>query len=187
MTTDELIKKIRKRADNPKRRSSASHFALERFKYDPRWSMAYPPVPAAQVQQAEAKLGFQLPTLLARLYVEVGNGGFGPGYGLFGLEGGFVDEDSRLTLPDLYASWANPPAGTLSFPPWPEKLVPICDWGDSIMSCVDCSTSMGSMVFALDPLSRTPEDLTFDQWIEDWVQGVDLFKRAMGSRRKKRR
>ena len=31
---------------------------------------------------AELQLGFSLPTFLRELYVKVGNGGFGPGYGL---------------------------------------------------------------------------------------------------------
>ena len=83
----------------------------------------YPPVTAEQVKKTEAILGFKLPRLLTRLYVEVANGGFGPGYGLFGLEGGFTDEDQRLTLVELYQSWADPPEGPLPPPPWPKKLV----------------------------------------------------------------
>jgi len=183
--TDKLVEKIRRRANNPERRSSASHFALERFKRDPKWSKPYPPVPVERVQQAELKLGFQLPPLLVRLYVEVGNGGFGPGYGLFGLEGGFTDDDTNLTMPDLYLSWAHPTPGPLPLglpPPWPKKLIPICDWGCSMMSCINCSAREGGkMVFVSDGIQRTPEKLTFDQWMEDWIKGVDLFKRATGS------
>src|SRR5258708_13239995 len=41
------------------------------------------PVTGEDLAQAEAQLGFGLPSFLRRLYLEVGNGGFGPGYGLF--------------------------------------------------------------------------------------------------------
>jgi hypothetical protein len=178
----DLISKIQKRANNPKRRSSASHFALERFKHDPRWSRPYPPALAEQIERTEGKLGFNLPALLARLYTEVGNGGFGPGYGLFGIEGGFTDEDTSLTMPDLYLSWAHPVPGLLDPPPWPKGLIPICDWGCNMMSCIDCSAPGESrMIFMSDGTERTPENLTFDQWMEDWVKGVDLFKRATGA------
>lgn len=45
----------------------------------------------AIVESAEAKMGLGLPPLLRELYTQVGNGGFGPGYGVFGLEGGYTD------------------------------------------------------------------------------------------------
>src|SRR5258708_36322398 len=40
------------------------------------------PVTQAYLTQAEEMLGFLLPPLLKRIYRDVGNGGFGPGYGL---------------------------------------------------------------------------------------------------------
>jgi hypothetical protein len=43
------------------------------------------PVTMEELAQAEEQLGFALPALLRRIYLEVGNGGFGPGYGLFAL------------------------------------------------------------------------------------------------------
>ncbi len=46
---------------------------------------AKPPVSLADLTDAETIIGFPLPTLLRRIYLEVGNGGFGPGYGLFPL------------------------------------------------------------------------------------------------------
>src|SRR5688572_7984728 len=46
------------------------------------------PAPRSAVEEAEALAGAPLPPLLRRLYLEVGNGGFGPGYALLGLRGG---------------------------------------------------------------------------------------------------
>jgi hypothetical protein len=37
---------------------------------------------AEMIEEAEAVTGFRLPPLLRRLYLEVGNGGFGPGTGI---------------------------------------------------------------------------------------------------------
>src|SRR5690242_515603 len=46
---------------------------------------ALPLATAHDIEQAEAKLGFAIDPLMRRLYTEVGNGGFGPGYGVLGL------------------------------------------------------------------------------------------------------
>jgi SMI1 / KNR4 family (SUKH-1) len=43
---------------------------------------AYPPATLEEVEEFEAEAGVRLPTDLRRVYLEVGNGGFGPGYGL---------------------------------------------------------------------------------------------------------
>jgi len=42
------------------------------------------PASPEAVDEAEEAFGFPLPGLLRRLYAEVGNGGFGPGYGIPG-------------------------------------------------------------------------------------------------------
>jgi hypothetical protein len=131
MGSDELIERIKKRSNDPKRRTSGSRFDLERFKSDPRWQRAYPPVTSEQVKETEALLGFQLPRLLTRLYVEVANGGFGPG----------------------------------------------------VTSCIDCAPSQGRMVFSVDPVTNIPEGMTFDQWMEDWVKGVNLRRGRCGEQK----
>jgi hypothetical protein len=56
----------------------------------------YPAVSLAQLEHAEARLGFQLPPLLRELYLQIGNGGFGPAGGLASL---FFDERSE------YGGW----------------------------------------------------------------------------------
>jgi hypothetical protein len=58
---------------------------------------------------AEVALRYSLPTLLRRLYLEVGNGGFGPGYGVLGLQGGHLDDKALfrqgLTFAGLLERW----------------------------------------------------------------------------------
>jgi hypothetical protein len=60
------------------------------------------------VAEAESELGFALPPLLTRLYREVANGGFGPGYKLLPLIG-----DDRTAMATYRAeraqSQAEPP------------------------------------------------------------------------------
>ncbi len=51
--------------------------------------ITFPPASEAQMRKTEQQLGFALPPLLRLLYTHVANGGFGPGYGLIGVIGGF--------------------------------------------------------------------------------------------------
>jgi hypothetical protein len=60
---------------------------------------------------------------------------------------------------------------------WPKKLVIICEWGCGNFSAIDCSTAEGEVVNLLDGLERKAIRCTFAQWMEDWVNGVDLWTR----------
>ena len=110
------------------------------------------------------------PALLKRLYLEIGNGGFGPGYGLFGVKGGFADDVTGMTVEDLYREhqdWGDW---------WPTGLVPICDWGCTMGAAIDCTTPAADVVFIGDrsPLLM-PQGVGFAAWMEDWGNGIDLF------------
>ena len=45
------------------------------------------PLPETVIAGVEESLGFRLQPLLRRVYGEIANGGFGPGYGILGLRG----------------------------------------------------------------------------------------------------
>lgn len=96
----------------------------------------YPTATPDQIAAAEAELGFPLPALLKRILMEIGNGGFGPGYGLIGVRGGYEDFSEGCLEQACKAFRAADPNGAL--PPWPEKVIPICTWGCGIYSCLDC-------------------------------------------------
>lgn len=81
---DSLIERIRTRIQDPRLTTSMNAFS-------PRQQDLYPPTTTAVVEAAENKMRFRLPPLLRELYTQVANGGFGPGYGIFGLEGGYTD------------------------------------------------------------------------------------------------
>jgi hypothetical protein len=133
------------------------------------------PASPAAVREAEDLLGHRLPLLLRRLYLEVGNGGFGPGYGILGVRGGHGDY--RHTAVDLYrqahsgtwSAWSSMPAG----------LLPVCHWGCGIYSLVDCADREARM-WAVDPnpapdddigKALFPQSIGFREWLVRWVDG----------------
>jgi len=86
-----------------------------------------PPAPAAaprpcteaELQAAEAELGFALPPALRQAYAEIGDGGFGPGDGLYGL----------AQLIAKYREMIAEPVGPQG-QAWPAALLPVngIDW-----------------------------------------------------------
>lgn len=143
----------------------------------------FPPATDDQIRSAEASLDFPLPAFLRRVYTAIANGGFGPGRGLLGVPGGAADEHGS-SLVDLYDSFsaANPEDPGWR---WPERLVPICCWGESVYSCVDCATPEGALA-CLDLAGYQPgrdlkeflipqRQLTLEAWLRAWAEGVDLW------------
>lgn len=57
----------------------------------------FPVASVPQLERTEGLLGFPLPLVLRRIYLEVGNGGFGPECGLLGIEGD-ADDGAGCTL-----------------------------------------------------------------------------------------
>lgn len=96
----------------------------------------------------EDKLDVVLPRLLRRLYLEVGDGGFGPGVG------GMM-QCSKLIQ--------DPPG-----------LVWICDWGCAQWSCLDCRTADGPIVTVAGDYPPTETEHTLRTWLRAWLDGVDL-------------
>src|SRR5215471_5816555 len=147
---DPLIDRIRELRLDPNRRTSMSKFG-----YD--IPHLRPPVSLEAVEDAERLLGFPLPPLLKTLYTEIGNGGFGPGYGLSGI--GNSTDDDWITL--------EPPDDCK-----PAKIITICDWGCANWSAIDCSTEEGEMIFSHDRpdlCDEIRERISFRQWMQDWA------------------
>ena len=169
---DDLVRRIRERAG-----AAAGHGGPGALPLAP-----FAPATAEAVDAAEESLDFALPPLLKRVLREVGNGGFGPGRGLLGVGGGATDEHGS-SLVDLYDSFS----ATNSDDPgwrWPHHLVPLCSWGDSTYSCVDCSHSDGAIV-TFDANGYRPgsdithhltsADLSLEAWLAAWADGADLW------------
>jgi hypothetical protein len=96
-----LVERVRTRIQDPSLTTSMDAFT-------PRRRGLFPPTTMAVVDAAETKMGLGFPPLLRELYTHVGNGGFGPGYGIFGLEGGYTDP--QIINPD---AMSNSQGGTL--------------------------------------------------------------------------
>ena len=143
------------------------------------------PIAPADLERAEQRLGVELPGLLRRLYLEVANGGFGPGFGLLGLPpGGWTDDkgadlvtllERNLDLPDDWGEdrWR-----------WPRHYLPIAYHGDVVYAALDLSRD-GAPVLDYDPSGLdwddddypVDEDEAFDevapsflQWLVDWLE-----------------
>ena len=143
-----------------------------------------PPATQAGIAVDEQTLGYPFPPLLKRLYVEVGNGGWGPGYGLLGLTGGARDYLGKTAIQDyLLRRGSDQEDPALQ---WSKGLLPICHWGCAIYSCIDC-TQPGFPVIVFDPDAHEdgkdwtdaffPECDGFDEWVQLWADGHDLWER----------
>jgi hypothetical protein len=142
----------------------------------------------AGIAADEQALGFALPPLLKRLYVKVGNGGWGPGYGLLGLTGGAKDDLGQTAVQGYLSKRVWSPSDEPGWR-WPAGLLPLCHWGCAIYSCIDC-TKPTFPVVAFDPNGRDaysswsealfPECDGFDHWIALWALGRDMWERLYG-------
>lgn len=146
--------------------------------------VANPPLTMDAFLSHQSALGFELPPAFQRLYCAVGDGGFGPGYGLGRLS-------EVVASADELALYDRPLAARSLYP----RLVRISDWGCGISSVVDCAEPRAS-VFRLDPnvddpvywgtgvrwVARYlyPEAESLESWLERWLVGEELFYTAMG-------
>lgn len=137
--------------------------------------------PRARVEdldRAEARLGFSLPTFYRRILVEVGNGGMGPGP-LHGMPpNGYFDRDLRGPeiddVVDLHLALR-----AASEHRCPRGLLHLCNWGAGKWSHLDCDTDEG-VVLTSEWLSahgaeheglhywRTSASLR--EWLHEWTQ-----------------
>ena len=155
---------------------------------EPTWrpQRSWSPVTEEELVQAETQLGFVLPALLRRIYREVGNGGFGPGYGLLPLNelppNGGHDTTSLVAeyqgmrafsqhdIDEYFAEEEEKPAL------WPERVLLLCDWGCNIYSCLDCSSSE-LPIFRMDSnenflVEWAIEAPSLHHWLERWIDGT---------------
>jgi hypothetical protein len=144
----------------------------DRAKYHPI-ETSFPAASQSDIEKAEMALGFKIPELLAKCYVDIGNGGFGPGYGLIGVAGGAESDfgDVVGTYRQLrmdYEKESNV---------WPLQLLPICDWGCNELSCVNCDDRIFEMhLFREGEIVRQGYGIVefFERWISDAeVKAVD--------------
>ena len=127
-----------------------------------------PEVSPPALAAAERTLGFALPPLLARLYREVADGGFGPAGRLFPLDGTLGDDPDRGPAVPAYLARRekNPgdPGDGGWF--WPEGVLPLLSWGNGMLAAADCRTE-GVPVLLFDPESADGD------WAHAWFEDAD--------------
>jgi hypothetical protein len=134
-----------------------------------------PPVSDADLDLAEAQLGFRLHPLLRRLYSEVADGGFGPEYSLLPLA-----EAVSATMAKAAQGIQDPRDGQRRY--WPFEAVAILDWGCGMNAVVDCRSPEGT-VLLVDPNPGLPDRAgewgldseSLAAWLESWLSGVNWY------------
>ena len=148
---------------------AVSESLLARIKAHLPAEVPNPPVSEESVHKACSQLGFRMPKLLEDCYLQIGNGGFGPGYGLIGLEGGHASDFGSLVSTFEQLKSDQEQEGNA----WPEGMLPFNEWGCNTFSCVDCNDG-GASVYTFEDfeLSETVYDLP--TFFELWLSGADV-------------
>jgi hypothetical protein len=137
---------------------------FQKLGYTPR--ALFPVASKSDVANAEAELGFALPPLITRLFMEVSNGIAGFAYDIMGLQGGCASDSG--TLVEAYLSFR---AGEdYKAGPWKAGMLPFCNWGCAIYSCVDCADS-SHPVFTYEDSGVWPERYSLPEFFEMWLKG----------------
>ena len=159
----------------------------------PPQAALYPAVSGHELTMEESRLGFNLPPLLRQLYMQIGNGGFGPGGGLLSLRqiSPKIDQTVATLYHQLRAS------RTKRGGRWQEGLVPFAEWGDFILSCVDLSSverNDDPPVIRFEPnmseaatygylkgepfrgAGLIPEKDRLSNWFKDWIENREMFR-----------
>jgi hypothetical protein len=130
-----------------------------------------------QLAEAEGQLGFGLHPLLARLYGDVADGGFGPEYRLLPLLG------PSTSIVAEYLARRTASIGA-EYPDWPEGVVPILTWGCGMYAGVDCLSEDGQ-VLLFEPNAHSGgsweqcwflDSNSLAAWLETWLAGTGWFE-----------
>ena len=164
----DLIAQIRARIESPAGPIDDTGTRLKRF----------PPATPTNVRNAEAAIGRELPGFLGQLYTEVANGGFGPDYGLLGIDGGAGNEGGHDATA-IYLAYREPDPGDRHWR-WPTHLLPVVHCGCAMYLCVHCRADDAPMTwFEPNPhMAGEPWDESFipltcnlEQLMSAWLRG----------------
>jgi SMI1 / KNR4 family (SUKH-1) len=136
-----------------------------------------PPVSRQGLAAAEETLGFALHPLLARLYREIADGGFGPEYRFLPLDGPAAGAAADGPLTSLYAVQRAERPDDPGWS-WPQGVVPLLSWGCGMLACVDCASPAGTvLLFEPNPVDGDWADAWFvdsdslAEWLETSLAG----------------
>ncbi|MFE2086140.1 SMI1/KNR4 family protein [Streptomyces sp. NPDC059460] len=152
MTDDELFEAVRARVKAGRPTDSTATLTT--------------PEPASldTVEDAERTIGFPLPPLVRRLYLEIADGGVGPSRGISPLN------DEELAMANSYLDYLNAELAPEDPPAPPPGVLFFCDFGGITWALLDCRHPEGQMWW-WDQGDRHKLDLTFPQWMQAWLDG----------------
>jgi hypothetical protein len=171
---NELLKRIRLRAENEQTRTDNCDLVVPKIgsKYCYR-----------EVDEIELRISRELPASLKQIYVEVGNGGFGPGYGFMSLED--KNDTNQETVLGIYHSFCSEDPEDVLWK-WPKELIPIIDWGCAIRSCINCDNGKISIFdpnFEVEKMDDyfIPQGDSLESFMLKWCEGVNLWEEVYGA------
>jgi hypothetical protein len=154
-----------------------------------------PPATRAEVEHAEARLGFPIPDALRRFHIEVANGGVGPVL-LYGVGSGWHSPEGE-DLVGVYEDRMRPRAPyperidgrplVVGVSEWPECVLPLAEPRDGVLFCLDaltCEVLSGEGnpcelgLRHADWLQREAPSL--EAWLVRWLDGESLPYRPQG-------
>lgn len=141
----------------------------------------YSPVSPEVIAATEADLRFPLPPLLVQCYTEIGNGGFGPGHGLIGLESedgdAFRHDLTDACLAELYTAYREEDLRR----PWPKGLLPLFLKGCGAMDCIQATKPPYLITHLNDDATLERTTQPFEAYLQSWVEAMEA--RGRGKRR----
>ena len=137
----------------------------------------FPPATLHAVTESEREIGQQIPPFLRSLYLEIGNGGFGPSYGLLGVAGGATDDLGHNAVNQWKSANEILPTYLPGNPPSPyPNLLPCIYAGCTAYLCVDCSKPDAQM-WEYDPGNGddwkfifSPMQITLPELMAEWLR-----------------
>jgi hypothetical protein len=131
------------------------------------------------IEKVQKEIGMSLPQPLAEILLNVGNGGFGPGYGLFSTDDLIKNYREIMADEDLSME---------------ASYLPILTWGCDIYACIDtqnpdfpvyycqldaCGCFEDGETPEVDDETGLPMGIqlhrdTFEAFISDWADGINL-------------
>src|SRR5437868_4644956 len=109
------------------------HPVVERLRQHIAGQKVPPPASSADIAEAEGRIGFTLPHLLRELYGNIADGGFGPSHGFLPLLTPDSEGMGCESVVHLYTLFRGDDPGSPCWF-WPERLLPVLDWGCAILS-----------------------------------------------------
>ncbi|KOG31660.1 hypothetical protein ADK37_30095 [Streptomyces resistomycificus] len=127
------------------------------------------PASAENVAAFERVVGYPMPKLLRRMYLEVANGGFGPWEAVSLTDtGDWFSDCADITT--AYRDFVDPEHGL------PPGIVPLMDRGCAMWTLIDFRTEDGQ-IWDWDPNlcctrhASAPLGQSLAQWLIDWIRG----------------